>query len=489
MSETINGRKIFSLFEVTHSIQKTIAERYKTSYWIKAEMNKLNHYPQSGHCYPDLVEKKNGKVIAQIRCNLWKDDYKKLNNSFLATLKEPIKDGIKILFLATISFHSEHGLSLRILDIDPSYTLGDLEKEKQETIQRLQQEGIFNRNKITKLPLLPQRIAIISVDTSKGYKDFCGKIDNNNWGYAFFHMLFPAVLQGDKIISSISYQLKRIEKVKDHFDVVAIIRGGGGDVGLSSYNNFLLAKEVAMFPIPVLTGIGHITNVTVVEMVSHKNLITPTDLADFLLQEFHNFSVPVQKGQEKIIDKSKLLISETKSKFQSEVKLFQSVTRNILIKNKTDIRQLTISLIQQSQFTFRSKRDELKSVSTGIKRETIAFCKAVRQEIKQFSLAIKKDVDTHIGQFKLRVQQAKEKLTAQTLLLLKNSSVQIDNTEKNISNMSPQIVLKRGYSITLLNGKAVKNINQVKSGDTLKTTVFHGNIISTVKFTSQPDES
>ncbi len=167
MSEELNGRKIFSLYEVTRSIQKTISDRYKSSYWIKAEMNKLNFYKQSGHCYPELVEKQDGKVIAQIRCNLWKDDYLKINTIFQKTLNEPLKDGIKILFLATIGYHPEYGLSLRILDIDPSFTLGDLEREKQETIDKLQAEGIFKKNKSLRLPILPQSIAVNFVQTSK----------------------------------------------------------------------------------------------------------------------------------------------------------------------------------------------------------------------------------------------------------------------------------------------------------------------------------
>src|SRR5690606_17047589 len=148
-------------------------------------MNKLNLYQHSGHCYPDLVEKRDGKVISQLRANLWKSDYQKINKRFLEVLKEPLKDGIKILFLARITFNSVHGLSLNILDIDPNYTLGDLEKEKQETIKKLTAEGVFKLNKTRKLALLPQRIAIISVETSKGYEDFMSVLQGNSWNYAF----------------------------------------------------------------------------------------------------------------------------------------------------------------------------------------------------------------------------------------------------------------------------------------------------------------
>ena len=221
MAEIVNNRKIFSLIEVTISIQKAIAERYKSVFWVKAEMNKLNHYSHSGHCYPELVEKSDGRVIAQMKSNLWKTDFDRINHNFLKVLKEPLKDGIKILFCASISFDPVHGLGLRILDIDPSFSLGELEKEKQETLERLKREGIFQSNKLLKLPVLPQRIAVISVETSKGYSDFLKVIEHNPWGYKFFKFLFPSLLQGERSIASICSQLERIKNVRHHFDVVA----------------------------------------------------------------------------------------------------------------------------------------------------------------------------------------------------------------------------------------------------------------------------
>ncbi len=445
MPETINDRTIFSLLEVTTSIQKTIADRYKSSFWIKAEMNKLNYYKQSGHCYPELVEKKNGKIIAQIKSCLWKDDFIRANNKFHALLREPIKDGIKILFLAKISFDPAHGLSLLIMDIDPSYTLGDLEREKQEAISKLQSEGIFHKNKILKLPLLPQRIAIISVETSKGFADFKKVIETNPWKYKFFNFLFPSLLQGDKAVAAISYQLKRIRKVKSHFDVVAIIRGGGGDIGLSCFNNYDLSREIALFPIPVITGIGHATNETVIEMVSFYNAITPTKLAEHLLQRFHNFSIPVQDAEKKICDKSRRLVSEEKVKFQSEVKLFRSVTDNVLITNKNEMENLSKSLCQHSMYTFKHQKEYFRFIKN--------------QMVKDASIFLSKNL------------------------------IELKNVEKNINNMSPANVLKRGYSITSHNGKLIKDVSQMKKGDSLTTTLYQGEIISVVKSIEQADKN
>ncbi|MBY0244628.1 MAG: exodeoxyribonuclease VII large subunit [Sphingobacteriaceae bacterium] len=485
MPEIVNDKQVFSLLEVTKSIQKTLSDRYKSSFWVKAEMNKLNFYKQSGHCYPELVEKKDGKVIAQIKSNLWKGDFNRVNNNFQTTLKEPLKDGIKILFQAKISFDPSHGLSLQIIDIDPSYTLGDLEREKQETIKQLREEGIFNKNKTLKLPLLPQRIAIISVETSKGYVDFLKVIETNSWKYKFFHLLFPSLLQGEKAVQGIIAQLKMIKKVKSHFDVVAIIRGGGGDVGLSCYNNYELAKEIALFPIPVITGIGHATNETVSEMISFSNAITPTELADYLLQKFHNFSVPVKEAEKKVIDKSRRLLSEENAKFQSEVKLFRSVTENILITNRNKVKNATSSLLQHAQFIFKNQNEYLRTVKANFVKETNVFCNNRKQEIINFAITIRKDTHSQLNQFKFIVSQLMVKLLSQSGFKFKSSLLELNNIEKNIANMSPANVLKRGYSITLLNGKAVKTIAQVKSGDLITTTVFEGEIISVINSTNK----
>ena len=459
MSETSDHRKIFTLLEVSKSVQKTISDRYTSSFWVKAEMNKLNHYSHSGHCYPELIEKKDGKIIAQIRSNLWRDDFININNNFLKTLKEPLKDGIKILFLARISFDPVYGISLQILDIDPSYTLGDLQKEKQNSIQQLKSEELFGLNKTRTLPLLPQRIAVISVATSKGFVDFAQVLDHNPWGYKFFHYLFPSILQGEKAVLGIMSQLKRIEKVCEHFDVVAIIRGGGGDVGLSCYNNYELSKAVAMFPIPVITGIGHATNETVCEMVSFQNAITPTKIAEFLIQKFHNFSVPLKKAQDLITDRSNRILTDEKSKLQAEVKLFKSVSETILQRNRNAMVNSTNVVIQQSQFMIKTN-----SISLRLYDEQIS--KSALLQLKQNSVLLK---------------QLQDSLYIQSKLKAKQEVIQLDNMEKNLRNLDPINVLKRGFSITRHNGKAVTNVAEVAVGQEIETQVYQGKIISTIK--------
>lgn len=433
----LEDKKIFSLLQVTQSIQKTLSDRYTKSFWVKCEMNKLNMHSQTGHCYPSLLEKADGKIIAQIDAVLWKGNYDEINTLFLKELGEPLKDGINILFLANVTYSPQYGLKLRITEIDVSYSIGEIEREKTATIKKLKEEKIFNQNKKLELELLPQRIAVISADTSKGYSDFINILTNNAFKYKFFVMLFPAVLQGDKSAQTIIEQLRRIKKVKNHFDCVAIIRGGGADIGLSCYDNYALCKEIAQYPIPVLTGIGHSTNETVAEMVSHKNGITPTDVADFLIQKFTNFATPVYKAREKIIDISRTKIREGKLKLLNNVKYFGSVIMKTLIKSDTQIDNTTDEFVKQVNLLIENKKENVKTLITNLTKYTSLF------------------IDDRL----LKIQRA----------------------EHNMELLNPTNILKRGYSMTYANGKLIKSAEQVKAKDTLKTVFADGEITSTVK--------
>lgn len=436
MAIQVEDKKVFSLLEVTNSIRKTITERYQRTFWVKAEMNKLNHYSYSGHCYPELVEKSAGRVVAQLRASFWRDDYIRANTRFLQTLGEPLKDGISILFEASVGFDPVHGLSLRIIDIDPVFSLGALERERLESIARLKTMGIFDRNRKLPFPLIPKRIAIISVETSKGFADFRKVIENNPWGYRFSHFLFPALLQGDRSVDSILAQLQRIRKVLHHFDVVTIIRGGGGDVGLSSYNSFRLAEEVARFPLPVMTGIGHSTNETVTEMVAHRNAITPTELADFLIQRLHDFAAPVSRAAEIVADRARRILLDESRHFDQTIRLFRQGTANALTGGRRELQALARSMSHNAVFAVRRSSDQ---------------CERILEELRR-------SVNSHIQ--------------AQRL--------ELSGLEKNVGVMDPLHVLKRGFTITTVNGKVLKSIDQVTEGDELVTTVADGSVTSEV---------
>jgi exodeoxyribonuclease VII large subunit len=465
VSQQLNSRKVFTLLEVTRSIQKTLSERYQSSFWVKAEMNKLNFYRHSGHCYPELVEKQDGKIVAQMKGNLWHDDYIRVDADFQRVLKEPLKDGVKILILARIEYHPEYGLSLRILDIDPSYTLGDLEREKRETIEKLQAEGVLARNKELTMAVLPQRIAIISVETSKGYADFLKVLQgaSKTWGYAFFQMLFPSVLQGDNAVTAIMFQLDRIRKVISHFDAVAIVRGGGGDIGLSCYNNYNLAREIALFPIPVITGIGHATNETVAELVAFENAITPTKLAEFLIQKFHNFSVPVKEAQRSIVDNATRLTREVGSQFTSELKLLRSAVRNAVTSHKGVLRSQAATLLQQTRFLVAREKTSIALIPLNLKKNSARMWTLKHQEIAVISSQLDKELAL--------------KLTAEGKALW--------SIEQGVNNLSPQAVLKRGFSITKRNGKSIKSAREIAAGETIETQLFEGTIHSVVNSTDE----
>lgn len=282
------NEKVFSLKEVASSVKRTLNARYGSSFWVKAEMIKLNHYPYSGHSFPDLIEKQDDVIVAQMRAVIWSADFKRIRDKFRSCGLSDLTDGITILFRASILFDEFYGLSLRIIDIDTSFTLGEMEKQRMLCIERLKAEGIYSLNSSLSLPAVPKRFAIVSVGSSKGYNDFMQIVRKFSSRFAIFTHLFPSLLQGDGAINSISEALDRINDVADCFDAVLIIRGGGGDVGLNCYNHYNLCRAVALCELPVLTGIGHASNQTVAEQIAWRNFITPTDLADFLFSGFNN---------------------------------------------------------------------------------------------------------------------------------------------------------------------------------------------------------
>lgn len=438
-------RQIFTLKQVVSSIRKTIEERYQQSYWIKAEMHKLNLYP-SGHAFPELVQKENGKIVAQISSSIWKQNLQRINHQFISIVKEPLKEGSTLLLNAKIAFSETYGISLQILDIDPSYSLGELQKERQETLLKLEKEGLINRNQKLNFPLLPQRIAIISADTSKGLSDFMKVLNQNSWDYCFFTMLFQAYLQGDAAIDSIQNQLRQIEKVKDHFDVVVIVRGGGGEVGLSCYNNFELCRAIAQFPLPILTGIGHSTNFTVAEMISYRNAITPTELADFLIQSFHEFSVPVKEANEKVLRYSKLLIDNNTVQFEHVLKSFQLSTKQNLIRHQNN----------------------LKTTSHQFNAKTELVLHKSNQEINHIQINFQKSLKRGFLENRRTLSDIQSVIQQQTLKNIDQKQNELIQIQRSIDLLNPKNVMKRGYTVTRFNGKSVSKSNSPHIGDELE---------------------
>ena len=452
----------YSLFELCENIKGVLRSTYTQTYWVRAEINTLNHYPASGHCYPDLVEKQNGSIVAQMRANLWKGDYQRINSTFLNVLKEPLRDGIKVLMLVEIQFHPVYGLSLHIQDMDPAFSLGDLEQEKQRCIQSLKEEGLFSKNRTLSKPWLPQRIALISDASSKGYGDFTKVLAeaNKHWGYAFYFHLFPAVLQGERAVVTIQEQLQKIQKVKGHFDVVALVRGGGGEVGMACYNNLELNRALTTFPLPVLTGIGHASNLTVAEQIAWHNAITPTKLAEWLVQQFHNLSVPLQKCEDALAKKSIEVVSNARQELQHALRLLAATTRSRQIRHLADWQQAVQHLSSSARYLTKHHNNQLER-----NRQQMAQGMTVRIRTETLNL------DQSLRQLNSRVKQT-----------LANQHQTLDFLNSHVQHLSPEHVLKRGFSIVTQGGKPLNNTEDIHLNQHIEIRMFRG------KLSAQPIE-
>jgi len=474
-------KKIYTLSKVNQAIENVISKYASNYIWIKAEIVKLNYYAQSGHCYPDLVEKKDNKVIAELRGNIWSSNFEKINKKFKSVLNEGLGDNMTVVFYASVKFHSVYGLSLNITDVDPSYTLGELAKQKAETIKKLKDENIFNLNKQTKLPLVPKIIAIISVNTSKGYNDFINVIDKNSWKYKFQYLLFPAILQGDRAIDTIVNQLKRISEYKHVFDAVAIIRGGGGEIGLSCYDDYKLASTIAKYPLPVLTGIGHSTNETVAELVSFRSFITPTKIGEFLLQEYHNFSVPLKENTVTINNFYQRLIEEQKSNLKGASRLFGSLIQRIFDSQKTSINQNVRFILNFVSNLFLNEKKELRNNANIIQFSTSGFIQSQNHLLKQAINNLKNQNEQILLHEQRNLVDSSKSINLNALSIINVSLKDVEFTQNKLHILKPSNVLKRGFSITRLNGKSLQNAKNIKRGDKIETELFEGIIESQVE--------
>ena len=451
--------KYYSLGELTSSIKNVISKTYTGAYWVKAEIVKLNFYPYSGHCYPDLVEKRNNKIVAQIRATIWAGDYQNISYKFKKVTGEDLNKGMTVLLLARVTYHEIHGLSLNIIDIEPSFTLGEMAREKDETIKKLRKEGVFDKNKLLPFPLVPKSIAVISVETSKGYHDFVNVIDNNPYGYKVEYFLFQALLQGDNAVSSIVSQLKNIASKAELFDMVAIIRGGGGDVGLNAYDNYKLAKAVAEFPLPVITGIGHSTNETVTELVAYENKITPTEVAVFILEKFENFHAALEELSDRLIESVDNIIETEKFGLKNVAEIINNNVIQTVLRNKSRL-DLLKGKLQSGIYAFlKTKENGLNGVVSKLQYKPLVT----------------------ISEQKRRLQNDNSRLNIFVKQFLNENKQSLKELETKLNLLKPENVLKRGYSLTVKDGRIIKSVDDVDEGDKISTRFFDGTVISNVE--------
>ena len=273
--------KQYRLSELCEYIQETLESDLPERYWVRAEVGSMN---VRGHCYMELVEKgDNGLLSAKIRATCWSNIYALLSVYFAQEAGQRLCVGMQVLLEVSVEFHAVYGLSLNVWNIDPTYTLGDLAKQRQETIRRLTEDGVMELQQALVVKSLPRRVAVVSSADAAGYEDFCNQLKYNRFGYVFYTKLYPAVMQGDQAARSIVHALGAIATQEEEWDLVVIIRGGGASTDLGCFDDYMLASHCAQFPLPIITGIGHTRDVSVVDMVVHTSVKTPTAAAEWLI--------------------------------------------------------------------------------------------------------------------------------------------------------------------------------------------------------------
>lgn len=490
MPEQFGQRNVYTLLEVAECLRMSIENLFPQALWIRAEMLKVNYYPHSGHCYPDLVEKRNDQVVAQMRATLWNRDFQDIQRRFRKVVGAPLQDGIKILFLGQPVYHPRYGLSLRILDIDPHYTLGDLERERRETLERLRAEGLLDRNKRLPISLLPQRLAIISVHTSRGYADFMNVLDGVKDRFQVFTMLFPALLQGEGAVEQIRRRLAQIAAVAHHFDAVAIIRGGGGEAGLSCYNNYELARAVATFPLPVFTGIGHATNETVAEMVAAYNAITPTQLAHFIVDRFVQAEEALAHAQTILIQHVPRLLMDLKSLFREEIKTLTRNVRETVQSQHALLQRSSLRLVRRTGHLLALHRASRGRLFMLLRQGALKLVWQNRYHIDFHARGLFREFRNQKSHIYRSLADHTQRLGRHAAELLQRQRTELSALDRNVHNLSPGQVLRRGFSITLHRSKALTDPHQVSPGETLETLVYLGKVVSIVQSseTTSPDE-
>lgn len=273
--------KQYSLSELCQNIEEVLAEEFASTYWVRAEVASLS---VRGHCYMELVEKASTKnIAAKVRATCWQQMYGILSPYFEAETGQKLSVGMQVLLEVEVSFHAVYGLSLNIVGIDPTFTLGDMARQRQETIQRLKDDGVMDMQSSLEIPSLPRRIAVISSADAAGYGDFCHQLENNSGGFQFRTQLFAAIMQGDQSAKSIIQSLQQIADEIDKWDIVVIVRGGGASTDLRNFDDYELASHCAQFPLPIIAGIGHTRDISIVDMVVHSSVKTPTAAAEWLI--------------------------------------------------------------------------------------------------------------------------------------------------------------------------------------------------------------
>lgn len=435
----LSGEKeALSLLELNTRIRGALSRAFPDTCWVRAEMSDVRVNGSSGHCYLEFVEKSplTGQLLAKVRGSIWAKTFRMLKPYFEMETGQVFASGLKVLVKVSVEFHELYGLSLTVLDIDPAYTLGDMVRRRMEIIRQLQEEGVFTLNKELPFPTLPHRIAVITSPTAAGYEDFLNQLTHNKGGYPFYTKLFPALMQGDRTESSVIAALDRIYRHQDLFDVVVIIRGGGATSDLNSFDSYLLAANCAQFPLPIITGIGHERDDTVVDLVAHTRMKTPTAVAEFLISCMDGVAEELEGLRQDISLLATDILSRQKNYLQLLGTRFPSIVMNRIERNRSSLQTIA---------------SRLPALASGLLARRLSA-----------------------------LENTELRLCNGATARLAEGTRFVQLTEQFIKMASPDYILKRGYSLTLKDGKIIKHAADLRSGDELTTRFTDGEVKSII---------
>ncbi len=468
-----------SLSHFMNELQMVIRSSFDKTYWVVAELASISDSTR-GHLYMELVEKAEQQIIAKARANLWSSRRQQIITAFEHVTHETLKAGMKVLMQLSVDFHPVFGLSFQIVDIDPNYSLGEMERQKQETIQRLNNEGLLDFNKQYVLPAVIQNIAIISSESAAGYQDFMNQLTHNNFGYTFKTFLFQALMQGEQAPASIMKALNQLELKKTEFDIIVIIRGGGSNLDLACFDNYELNARLAQTIFPIFTGIGHERDQSVTDMIAHTRLKTPTAVAEYIISynaEFENLMVQeFQKITAKcmnLVEKEKLTIRNlAKSLTWEPTKIVQM--QHIAQKELSyDFSRWSTKLLHENQMTIRQKRADLFHLAQRLVKTNKTELNQIPGKLKTNSLQL---IQTQRNQI-----LSPGKSIAKTSYIIDKEAVKIQLLNQVIQMANPENLLKRGFSITRQNGKVITQTHQLQEHIELETQLMDGIIVSIIK--------
>ena len=424
-----------TLYELNALVRETLELSMPNAYWVQAELAEVRE--RSGHCYMELVQMSPTKqLVAKASARCWRNTWQLLRPHFERLTGQQLHAGMSVMLEVYPQFHEAYGFSWIVSDINPEFTMGDMARKRQEIIQQLKDEGVFDLQKELTIPLFAKRIAVISSETAAGYGDFCNQLADNAYGFKFHTELFPAVMQGEQVESSVIAALDRINGRADDFDVVVIIRGGGATTDLSGFDTLLLAENVANFPLPIITGIGHDRDESVLDMITHTRVKTPTAAAAFLIDH-------LAQVYERIEDCQNTLVNYVKRRMEMEQMRLQRLSSTLPV---------LFSLVKTRG-------------NARLERLQTTLLAAIQQRIRDS----RNNLSTFNAQFAMLHSQ-----------FITRQHHRLQLIEEKVKNLDPSLLLKRGYSITLKDGKAVRDASMLKAGDEIETRLEKGTVKSIV---------